>query len=101
MLVSAQGQWLDKFGAFCPVTVELTPVTIVHDRQRNTQIMRIKGLVTPPIGTEIELAEPNVTVTVVGVRLQAGYEGLPVTVCLDVEMPAAFWTAVLGDEEGA
>ena len=72
---------------------ELRPETFVHDRARNRQIMRIQGVVPLPIGAEIELYDPNVTATVVGVRLLAGSTHVPVVVCLDVEVPEAYWEA--------
>ena len=70
---------------------ELRPETFVHDRARNQQIMRIQGVVPLPIGAEIELYNPNVKATVVGVRLLAGSAHVPVAVCLDVDVPEAYW----------
>ena len=70
---------------------ELRPETFVHDRARNRQIMGIQGVVPLPIGAEIELYDPNVRATVVGVRLLAGSAHVPVVVCLDVEVPEAYW----------
>ena len=70
---------------------ELRPETFVHDRVRNRQIMRIQGVVPLPIGAEIELYDPNVRATVVGVRLLAGSAHVPVVVCLDVDVPEAYW----------
>ncbi len=71
--------------------LELRPETFVHDRARNEQIMRIQGVVVLPIGAEIELVNPHVSATVVGVRLLAGSEHVPVAVCLDVKVPEAYW----------
>ena len=65
--------------------------TIVHDRARNRLVMRIRGVVLLPIGAEVELTNPNVNATVVGVRLLAGTSTRPVHVCLDVEVPTAYW----------
>jgi hypothetical protein len=70
---------------------DLRPETFVHDRARNLQVMRIQGVVVLPIGAEIELVNSNVTATVVGVRLLAGSDHVPVAVCLDVEVPEAYW----------
>ncbi len=70
---------------------ELRPETFVHDRARNLQVMRIQGIVPLPIGAEIELYDPNVKATVVGVRLLAGSAHVPVAVCLDVDVPEAYW----------
>jgi hypothetical protein len=70
---------------------ELRPETFVHDRARNVQIMRIQGVVPLPIGAEIELVNPNVRATVVGVRLLAGSDQVPVVVCLDVDVPESYW----------
>ena len=72
---------------------ELRPETFVHDRARNLQIMRIQGVVPLPIGAEIELYTPDVKATVVGVRLLAGSAHVPVVVCLDVDVPEAYWEA--------
>jgi hypothetical protein len=72
---------------------ELRQETFVHDRARNEQIMRIQGVVVLPVGAEIELVTPNVNATVVGVRLLAGSDHVPVAVCLDVEVPDAYWEA--------
>ncbi|MCD6032230.1 MAG: hypothetical protein K0S78_4412 [Thermomicrobiales bacterium] len=70
---------------------DLRPETFVHDRARNLQVMRIQGVVPLPIGAEIELYDPNVKATVVGVRLLAGSDHVPVAVCLDVDVPEAYW----------
>src|SRR5829696_3866192 len=70
---------------------ELRPETFVYDRARNRQIMRIQGIVPLPIGAEIELYNPDVSATVVGVRLLTGSEHVPVAVCLDVDVPEAYW----------
>ncbi len=70
---------------------ELRPETFVHDRARNEQVMRIQGVVVLPIGAEIELVNPHVSATVVGVRLLAGSANVPVAVCLDVDVPEAYW----------
>jgi hypothetical protein len=69
----------------------LRPETFVYDRARNLQIMRIQGVVPLPIGAQIELVDPNVHATVVGVRLLAGSDHVPVAVCLDVDVPEAYW----------
>ena len=69
----------------------LRPETFVYDRARNLQIMRIQGVVPLPIGAEIELVNPHVHATVVGVRLLAGSDQVPVAVCLDVDVPEAYW----------
>jgi hypothetical protein len=70
--------------------------TLVFDRKRNMQVLRLDGAVFLPIGAEVELTHPNVNATVVGVRLLAGLEGvgddaLPMKVCLDVDVPTEWW----------
>jgi hypothetical protein len=75
----------------------LRPETFVHDRARNLPVMRIQGVVLLPVGAEIELFNPNVNATVVGVRLLAGNDRVPVAVCLDVVVPEAYWER---DSEG-
>jgi hypothetical protein len=56
-------------------------------------VLWIKGVIVPPIGTEVELSDPegedtnmNVTATVVGVRLAATSVG-GVTITVDVAVP--------------
>ncbi|MBW3634501.1 MAG: hypothetical protein KY456_15900, partial [Chloroflexi bacterium] len=71
--------------------LDLRPETFVHDRARNLPVMRIQGVVSLPIGAEIELYSPNVSATVVGVRLLAGSDHVPVALCLDVDVPEAYW----------
>ncbi len=71
--------------------LDLAGTTIVHDRARNMQVMRIRGVVVLPVGAEVELVDPNINAVVIGVRLLAGNENIPVNVCLDVEVPAAYW----------
>ena len=73
--------------------LELRPETFVFDHTRNEQVMRIQGVVVLPIGAVIELVNPNVNATVVGVRLLAGSDRVPVAVCLDVDVPEAYWEA--------
>ena len=74
-----------------PPMRELGPITFVHDRARNVQILQIKGVVVLPIGAEVELTNPNVNAVVTGVRLLAGNDRLPVHVCLDVDVPATYY----------
>lgn len=61
----------------------------------------IKGVIVAPIGTEVELSDPegedtnmNVTATVVGVRLAATSVG-GVTITLDVAVPEKPWYIAL------
>lgn len=66
-------------------TYELGSYTLIHDKDQNQAIMRINGVVTPPVGTRIEL-EPDGEVYVVEVRLLAPTpdEKDAMYVCLDV-----------------
>ena len=66
--------------------------TVVYDRERNRQVMRLRGVVVLPIGAEVELTNPNVDAKVVGVRLLAGSRTGPVHVCLDVSVPKEYWS---------
>ena len=86
---------LDEEGIYDPPTPQLGGFTVVHDRNRNRQVMRIRGVVVLPVGAEVELTEPNVNAVVEGVRLLAGSNTLPVHVCLDVKVPGKYW----GEEE--
>jgi hypothetical protein len=67
--------------------------TVVHDLNANRAIMLIDGVVVLPIGAEIELTNPNINVTVEGVRLLAGsLTNLDeVVVCLDVKVPEEYY----------
>lgn len=49
----------------------LDGMTVIHDRERNRQVMRVQGVVVLPVGAEVELMYPNVKATVIGVRLLA------------------------------
>lgn len=81
-------QHLNEHGVYDPPTPRIAGDTVVHDRKRNTQVMRIQGVVVLPLGSEFELANPNVTAIVTGVRLLAG---AAVAVCLDVDVPGEYW----------
>ncbi len=82
---------LDESGGHVIPELQLSAVTIVHDRARNLQVMRIQGAVVLPVGSEIELTDPNLTATVTGIRLLAGDSFTPVHVCLDVRVPGEYW----------
>jgi hypothetical protein len=88
---------VDKKGERTTPTIELDRRTLVFDRERNKQVMRLDGVVVLPVGAEIELIEPNVSAIVTGVRLLAGWptkngsKGNPSTVCIDVKVPAEWW----------
>lgn len=82
---------LDENGAYDPPVRELGGLTVIHDRENNTQVMTIKGIVVLPVGAEIELTEPNVNAVVTGVRLLAGTNHSPAHVCLDVRVPPEYW----------
>ncbi len=82
---------VDEKGQYVIPELQLSAVTIVHDRARNRQVMRIQGVVVLPVGAEIELTDPNLTATVTGIRLLAGDSFTPAQVCLDVEVPGEYW----------
>ncbi len=69
--------------------VPLAQYTVVHDLDRKEAIMRLEGVVVLPIGAEIELESPQISVTVKRVRLLAGSDVVQRAVCLDVRRPAA------------
>ncbi len=62
---------------------------MVFDRARQEQVMWIEGLVPVPVGTEVELLNPNVNARVANVRILAGK--VNVTLCLDCEVPPEYW----------
>jgi hypothetical protein len=80
-------------GAWAVEQRALEPRTYIHDRTAGKAIMMIEGVVVLPVGADIELTNPNVTAKVVGVRLLTGNETTPVSVCLDVDVPAEWWAA--------
>ncbi len=82
---------VDENGGHVVPELQLDAVTIVHDRARDRQVMRIQGSVVLPVGAEIELTDPNLTATVTGIRLLAGDAFTAAHVCLDVEVPGEYW----------
>ncbi len=91
----------DEDGKYVVPRTELGLYTIVMDRARREVVMRIEGVVVLPAGSIIELTDPNVNATVVAVRLLAASEGMTTGVCLDVEVPEAYWADETQDEERA
>ena len=89
----------DGYGRNVTPRIELDPFTIVMDRARQEVVMRIEGVVILPVGSIIELTEPNVDATVIAVRLLAANERIPTRVCLDVEVPEAYWADETDEEE--
>lgn len=71
----------------------LAPHTVVFDRKLQVVIMRLHGVVTLPIGADIELVETKSYARVTGVRLLASVGDAPATLCLDVEAIDAPLTA--------
>ncbi len=82
---------VDENGMYTPDIVELDGDTVVFDRERQLQVMRIRGLVVLPIGAEVELIDANVNAIVKGVRLLAAAGTVPARVCLEVEVPEEYW----------
>ncbi|GEL74635.1 hypothetical protein [Myxococcus virescens] len=89
--------FVDKTGAHTAPTLSLKRKTLVFDQRVNKQVAWLDGVVVPPIGSKIELAEPNVTGFVTGIRLMLGQPGgdthseIPSNVCIDVEIPEEWW----------
>ncbi len=65
--------------------VSLAPHTVVYDHKLKVVIMRLHGVVTLPIGAQIELVETKSYARVTGLRLLASVGDAPATLCLDVE----------------
>ena len=72
-------------------TALLGDFTMVHDRARNRPVLRLQGQVILPLGAEVELGSPDVSATVIGIRLRTGSPDLPAHVCLEVDVPAEYW----------
>jgi hypothetical protein len=87
---------LNRRGEYVVPSIPLAEYTVVIDRERNRQVMIIRSVIVLPIGAEVELTDPNVNAQVVGIRLSAGDESLPPTVCLDVRVPEEYWTTSTG-----
>ena len=85
-------------GEYIVPRLNLESYTVVVDRARHETVMLIEGVVIMPIGSTIELSEPNVDATVIGVRLLAGSKRVPVCVCLDVEVPESYWSDADSEE---
>jgi hypothetical protein len=73
--------------------VALAPHTVVFDRKLQVAIMRLHGVVTLPIGAEIELVASKSYARVTGVRLLASVGDAPAMLCLDVDAIDAPLTA--------
>jgi hypothetical protein len=43
--------------------------TLIHDPEKNHAIAWVEGAVWPPVGTVVELTEPNRDAVVIGIRL--------------------------------
>ena len=71
-------------------TALLGDFTLVHDRARNRAVLRLAGQVILPLGAEVELGSPDVSATVIGVRLRTGSPALAAHVCLEVDVPAEY-----------
>ncbi|WAM23838.1 hypothetical protein [Myxococcus sp. NMCA1] len=89
--------FVDKQGMPTDPTLDLPSQTLVFDRKRQRNIAWLNGLVSLPVGTEIELVNPNITAVVTGNRLFLGHPGgdshaaLPTGMCIDVEVPEEWW----------
>lgn len=80
--------FVDADGTHTAPTFAVREDTLIFDLARNAEVIRLNRRLVLPVGTEIELTEPNVNATVVGVRLLAGD---PALVCLDVKVPEVWW----------
>jgi hypothetical protein len=77
--------------------VGIEPRTLVFDRERQRQVMWIDGLVPLPVGTEVELLDPNVSARVINIRLLASVPNItPSVLCLDCEVPPEYWGEASG-----
>ena len=77
---------------------KLANQTVVHDLNGNRAIMMINGVVVLPIGAEIQLTHPHISVTVESVRLLAGSltDLDEVVVCLEVRVPEEYYDPSAG-----
>lgn len=66
---------------------------IVDAHEPNRQIAWIDGAIWPPIGTAVELYEPNRDATVLAVRLQLSPD-MSATILIDVEDPGDAETTI-------
>jgi hypothetical protein len=67
---------------------DVAGTTVIHDMDRNEAIAELTSVLVLPVGSEVELVNPNINATVVRVRLLAAPTANdPVTVCLDVKVP--------------
>ncbi|HVC79674.1 MAG TPA: hypothetical protein VNL35_04130 [Chloroflexota bacterium] len=80
----------DQYGEYIVPSVALEPYTLIFDRQRQRPVLCLLGVLPLPVGAEIELSDPNLSATVVQVRLVVGGER-GATLHLDVSVPPAYW----------
>jgi len=74
-----------------PPTLDVEPRTLVLDTKTNQRVLWLKGIVALPVGSVVQLGDPNADATVTGIRLLAGPKDHPAIVVLDVEVPDAWW----------
>lgn len=82
----------DSDGARATLKPPKAKYTVVLDSRTGRQVMRIPGVVVLPVGAEVELRAPDVNVRVERVRLLACSDDVAAHVCLDVEVPAEYWS---------
>lgn len=67
---------------------DVAGTTVIHDVDRDQAIAELTSVLVLPVGSEVELVNPNINATVVRVRLLAApTPDATVTVCLDVKLP--------------
>lgn len=65
--------------------------TYVVDVARQNVVMVLSGLLALPVGSIVELSQPNFEAVVTGARLLVGHGDRPARLRLEVEVPAAWY----------
>jgi len=73
------------------LALDLDENTYVVDIARQNVVMVIRGRLALPIGSIVELSQPNFEAVVTGTRLLVGHGDRPARLRLEVEVPAAWY----------
>lgn len=73
------------------LALDLDENTYLVDVARQNVVMVVRGRLALPVGSIIELSQPNFEAVVTGIRLLVGHGDFPARLRLEVEVPAAWY----------